>query len=91
MTLTSEQISQLCQAHCYRVVSNMDMDTLVSYATQMMIDSFDKDPGCGSTDLNQVLTDIYIAEDSDDDSTSEFIAGVVGHDLADEIMKNYQF
>jgi len=91
MNLTTEQISDLCQAHCYRVIDNMDMDDLVSYAVQMMYQSFDKNPGNGDTDVNMLIEDIWIAEGEDDDSTEEFIAGVVGSDLADEIMKNTQF
>jgi len=91
MNLTSEQISNLCQAHCYRVIDNMDLDDLISYAVQMMYSSFDKNPGQNDTDIEMLIQDIWIAEDEDDDATSEFIAGVVGSDLADEIMKSTQF
>jgi len=91
MTLTTEQISDLCQAHCYRVVNNMDMDDLMSYAVQMMYQSFDENPGHGDTGVNELIQDIWVAEGEDDDATSEFIAEVVGNDLADEIMKNTQF
>lgn len=91
MTLSSEQIQDLLTAHCHRVISNMDEDTLVSYAMQMMMSSFDKDPGQGNPDLAMLVQDIFIAEDEDEDSVSEFIAGVVGNELADEIMKNTQF
>jgi len=38
-----------------------------------------------------LIEDIWNAEGEDDDSTLEFIAGVVGDELADEIMKNTQF
>ena len=91
MTLTTDPIGDLCQAHGYRVVDNMDMDDLVSYAVQMMYQSFDKNPGQNDTDVNMLIQDIWVAEGEDDDSTQEFIAGVVGNDLADEIMKNTQF
>jgi hypothetical protein len=91
MTLTSEQISDLCQAHCYRVIDQMDMDDLVSYAVQMMYNSFDKNFGDGDTDLDMLIEDIWVAEGEDDDSTEEFIAGIVGSDLASEIVKNTQF
>ena len=91
MTLTSEQISDLCQAHCYRVIDNMNHDDLVSYAVQMMYQSFDKNPGQNDTNLSMLVEDIWVAEGEDDDATSEFIAGVVGNELADEIMKNTQF
>jgi len=91
MKLNSEQINDLCQAHCYRVVNSMDLDSLISYAVQMMYSSFDKNPGQNDTDVEMLIQDIWIAEDEDEDSTSEFIAGVVGNDLAYEIMKSTQF
>ena len=89
--LTSEQVSDLLTAHCYRVVENMDMDDLVSYAVQMMSQSFDKNPGQGDTDVDMLIEDIWVAEGEDDDSTLEFIAGTVGNELAEEIMKTTQF
>jgi hypothetical protein len=91
MTLTSEQVNDLLVAHCYRVIENMDMDDLVSYAVQLMMQSFDKDPGQGNTDFEGLIQDIWIAEGEDDDSTQEFIAGVVGDELAEEIIKTTQF
>ena len=91
MTLTSEQISDLCQAHCYRVIDNMDMDDLVSYAVQMMYQSFDKNPGQNDTDLAMLIEDIWVAEGEDDDSTQQFIAGVVGDELAEQIVSQTQF
>jgi hypothetical protein len=63
----------------------------MSYAIQMMYQSFDKDPGQGNTDVEMLIQDIWVAEGEDDDSTSEFIAGVVGNDLAQEIMQTVQF
>jgi hypothetical protein len=91
MTLTSEQVSDLLHAHCYRVFDNMNSGDLMSYAIQMMSQSFDKNPGQGDTDVPMLIQDIWIAEGEDDDSTSEFIADIVGSDLADEIMKTTQF
>jgi len=91
MTLTSEQVSDLLTAHCYRVIDSMDMDDLVSYAVQLMMQSFDKDPGQGNTDVEALIQDIWIAEGEDDDSTQEFIAGVVGNELAEEIVTTIQF
>lgn len=91
MTLTSEQVNDLLVAHCNRVIDNMDMDDLVSYAVQMMMQSFDQNPGQGDTNVAMLIEDIWVAEGEDDDSTSEFIADIVGNDLADEIMKTTQF
>jgi hypothetical protein len=89
--LTSEQVSDLLQAHCYRVIDNMDADDLMSYAIQMMAQSFDQNPGQGDTDVPMLIEDIWVAEGEDDDSTLEFIADIVGNDLADEIVKTTQF
>ena len=91
MSLTPEQVSDLVHAHCYRVIDNMNADDLMSYAIQMMVQSFDENPGQGDTNVEMLIEDIWIAEGEDDDATSEFIAGVVGNDLADEIMKTIQF
>jgi hypothetical protein len=91
MNLTTEQISELCQAHCYRVIDNMNSDDLFSYAMQMMMQSFDQNPGQGDTDVDMLIEDIWVAESEDEDSTQEFIAGVVGNDLAEEIVKSTQF
>ena len=91
MTLTSGQVSDLLTAHCYRVIENMDMDDLVSYAVQMMSQSFDKNPGQGDTDVDMLIEDIWVAEGEDEDSVQEFIAGVFGDELAEEIVKTTQF
>ena len=91
MNLTSEQVSDLLQDHCYRVINEMDADDLFSYAVQMMMQSFDKNPGQGDTDVAMLIEDIWVAEGEDDDSTQEFIAGVVGNELAEEIVKTTQF
>jgi hypothetical protein len=87
MTLTSEQVDNLLTSHCYRVINNMNHDDLISYAIQMMMGSFDVNPGMGDTDVNMLIHDIWIAEGEDDASTSEFIAGVVGNEIADEIFR----
>ena len=91
MALTSEQVSELLTAHCYRVIDNMSSDDLFSYAMQMMASSFDKNPGQGDTDVPMLIEDIWVAEGEDDDSTQEFVAGIVGNDLAEEIIKTTQF
>lgn len=89
MTLTSEQVSELLQAHCYRVIDNMDADDLFSYAMQMMMESFGGKPN--QVDVAMLIEDIWVAEGEDDDATQEFIAGVVGNELAEEIVKTTQF
>jgi hypothetical protein len=89
--LTSDQVADLCQAHCYRVIEQMNMDDLISYAVQMMYSSFDQNPGQGDTDLESLVSDIWIAEGEDDDAAVEFIAGVVGDELANKVYEQVQF
>ena len=92
MNLPTEQTSELLQAHCYRVIDNMSSDDLFSYAMQMMIQSFDQNPGQGDTDVDMLIEDIWVAEGEDEDSVQEFIAGVFGDALlAEEIVKSTQF
>lgn len=92
MNLTPEQVTELLTAHCYRVIDNMDADDLFSYAMTMMMQSFDKNPGQGDTDVEMLIEDIWVAEAEDDDSTQEFIAGVVGDEIAEKLVtKEYQF
>lgn len=92
MTLTTQQLKDLCVAHCYRVIDNMDMDDLMSYAIQMMVQSFDKNPGQGDTDMDMLIEDIWIAESEDDDSLFEFIAGALNdEDIASQVVKSFQF
>ena len=69
----------------------MDSKDLMSYAIQMMTQSYDHTPGHGDTDVAMLIEDIWVAEGEDDDATSEFIAGVLGNEVADEIMKTTQF
>jgi len=90
MNLTSEQVKDLCQAHCYRVIEQMNHDDLISYAVQMMYMSFEKNPGDGDIDVEMLVSDIYVAEDEDDDSVYEFVSGTVGEEIAEQVI-NYQF
>jgi len=69
----------------------MNHKDLVSFAMQVMAQSFDKHPGQGDTDVAMLIEDVWIAEGEDDDATTEFIAGAVGNELADYLTKTYQF
>jgi hypothetical protein len=85
--MTPDQIRTLLDAHCHRVVNNMDWDDLANYAIQMMKESFDTNPGTGDTDVYMLLTDIQIAEDNDEDAMFEFIHGEIGDaDIAQELV-----
>ena len=68
----------------------MNHDDLISYAVQMMYMSFEKNPGDGDIDVEMLVSDIYVAEDEDDDSVYEFVSGTVGEEIAEQVI-NYQF
>lgn len=92
MSLSQEQISALVHDHCFRVVDGWDSDTLMAYAISMMVDSFDKDPGQGNTDLEMLVEDIINHEGGDYDSAYEFLVGAgVDEDTAEELIEqNYE-
>lgn len=87
MTLNSDQLHNLLAAHCYRVINEMQHDDLIAYATQMMMQSFEIDPGQGNYDLPMLVADIYTAEGEEEDGAHEFIAGVLNDELADRLMQ----
>jgi hypothetical protein len=87
MTLTDIQVQELLTAHCYRVLSSMNEDDLLSYAMQMMSQSFDKNPGQYDVDLDMLIGDILIAEDEDEESAAEFIVGTgIDPEVADALV-----
>ena len=90
--LTPDERLSLVDAHCQRVVNNMEAHELLNYAKRMMAESFDQHPGCGDVDEARLLTDMYIAESEDLDSVEEFLIGA-GIDTAtvNNIINNYQF
>lgn len=89
--ISVNQLSTLVNAHCYRVVDNMSADDLFNYAVGMMVDSFDRNPGQGDTDVNMLMTDIFTAEGGDEDAVFEFMvaAGVDGN-TAEKLIGNTQ-
>jgi len=70
----------------------MDLDDLISYGVQMMVSSFDKNPGQGDTDVEMLIEDIWVAEGEDEDSAAEFISGTgITPEVVSNLMKTYQF
>ena len=91
MKLTPEQLNNLLNGHCHRVLDNLNHDDLYNYALQMMKESYDKNPGCGDTSQEMLVADIFIAEDQDEDSVYEFLIGSgVEDEKAMSIVNNYQ-
>lgn len=86
--LSTEQLYTLVTAHCHRVINNMNHDDLISYAMQMMMESFDSNPGSGDTDQEMLICDILTAEGEDYDSAHEFIVGEgIDPDVAEELLR----
>jgi hypothetical protein len=89
-TLTPEQLSELLEGHCRRVIDNMNSDDLYDYALRQMQQSFDQNPGVGDTEIDRLIEDIITAEDGDSDAASEFIVGAgIDGNVADELIANY--
>jgi hypothetical protein len=88
--LNENEINELLVAHCGRVIDNMSLDDLYSYAHDKMMESFDKDLGQGNTNVAMLVADIIRAEGGDKDSASEFICGCgIEGDIADGLVKEH--
>ena len=72
-------------AGCSRVNGELKFRTAMSQARAQQLAKL------GDTDVNMLIEDIWIAEGEDDDSTLEFIAGVLGDETAEEIVNTVQF
>jgi hypothetical protein len=89
MTITAQQVNDLCESHCYRVLDDMGPDNVRFLACQAMINKFCDDED--SIDLEKLVKDIYDIELEDKDSTIKFITNVVGNETLEEILKEVQF
>jgi hypothetical protein len=89
--LSELQTQELLTAHCYSVLNKMDHEDLLSYAMQMMSQSFDKNPGQFDVDVDALIEDIWEAQGENEGATELFIANVVGHDIAEKIMETTQY
>lgn len=69
MALTNTQIRALARDHAFRVIDNMDMNTLIEYATDQLANSFD-------IDIDYLAQDIIDYEGGDLDAAFEFMIGV---------------
>jgi 4-aminobutyrate aminotransferase-like enzyme len=88
--LNEYQINDLLISHCNRVIENMNHDDLLAYAHKKMMESFDKDPGQGNTDVAMLIADIIRAEGGDKDSASEFICGCrIDGEIADRLVDEH--
>jgi len=75
-------IAELLEAHCRRVLNNLNHDDLYDYALNIIRESFDVNPGFGDTNVRSLVEGILTAEGGDQDSAEEFIIGAVGEEEA---------
>ena len=84
MALTNTQIRALARDHAFRVIDNMDMNTLIEYATDQLADSFD-------IDIDYIAQDIVDYEGGDLDSASEFLIGAgLTNEEADDVLEGFE-
>lgn len=84
MALTNTQIRALARDHAFRVIDNMDMNTLIEYATGQLADSFD-------VDIDYLAQDIIDYEGGDLDSASEFMIGAgLTNEEVDEALRAFE-
>jgi hypothetical protein len=56
MTLTPEQISEIVEKYCDRVVDEMDTKTMVQMVYELLVDSFAHE---SENDMESLITSIY--------------------------------
>ena len=59
MTLTSEQLNDLIERYCDRVVDEMDVKSMEQMLYEMMVDSFQQS---NENDMEELITAIYDEE-----------------------------
>ena len=88
--LSSQQTNDLLTAHCYRVIDNMSADDLFSYAMQMMMQSFDQNPGQGDTDLELLIEDIRVTEGGSDEAFDYIVGCGIDKNEVAKTFNHYQ-
>ena len=84
MVKNEVQIRALARDHAFRVIDNMDMGTLIEYATDQLADSFD-------IDIDYIAQDIVDYEGGDLDSASEFLIGAgLTNEEADDVLEGFE-
>ena len=84
MALTNTQIRALARDHAFRVIDDMDMGTLIEYATDQLADSFD-------IDIDYIAQDIVDYEGGDLGAASEFLIGAgLTNEEADDVLEGFE-
>ena len=64
--MTKEQLDQLKSNYCEMIIDGMDMDTLVTLAYDLLMDSYDK---CSEEEIKEEILDLY-----DEDVLSDLLS-----------------
>ena len=68
MTMTEEQLAQFKFNYCERIIDDMDMDTLMQLAHDLLMDSY---ADSTEADIKQEILDLY-----DDEMLNDLLEGV---------------
>jgi len=65
MTMTEEQLAQFKFNYCERIIDDMDMDTLMQLAHDLLMDSYQ---ACTEEEIKEEILDLY-----DDETLSDLL------------------
>ena len=68
MTMTTEQLDQLKSNYCEKIIDDMDMDTLMTLAHDLLMDSYQS---CSEQEIKDEILDLY-----DDEVLQEMVESV---------------
>ena len=68
MTMNKEQLAQFKYNYCERIIEDMDMDTLMQLAHDLLMDSYQS---CSEEEIKESILDLY-----DDEVLQEMVESV---------------
>ena len=68
MTMNNEQLAQFKFNYCERIIEDMDMDTLMQLAHDLLMDSYQS---CSEEEIKESILDLY-----DDEVLQEMVESV---------------
>ena len=68
MTMNKEQLAQFKYNYCERIIEDMDMDTLMTLAHDLLMDAYQS---CTEEEIKEEILDLY-----DDEMLSDLMEGI---------------
>ena len=68
MTMNKEQLAQFKYNYCEKIIDDMDMDTLMTLAHDLLMDSYSS---CTEEEIKEEILDLY-----DDEMLSDLMEGI---------------